>query len=131
MFDFQITDHDELNDLTEELQSAFAELSGKICEVHFNPFKAEEVQAAIEQTVRAVDERLSDFPDNPLVQQLAASIRQKFKAEILKRATEARQQLAVGGIPFDPLNTSALFGGTACTPLKGWSFARPTRRRMI
>ncbi|HLY60668.1 MAG TPA: hypothetical protein VKV95_07860 [Terriglobia bacterium] len=104
MFDFPTTGLDQLNDLIEELQSAFSELSGKICEVHFNPSKAEEVQAAIDQTEAAVDERLSDFPDNPLVEQLATGIKEKFKAEILKRANKAGQCLATGGIPFDPRN---------------------------
>lgn len=126
---FQITGLDQLTSLFEELSDAIKQLNGKLCEVRFDSSRPDQVQAAIQTMERAVDERLSEFPDNPLVQQFATGTKEKIKAEILKRANEARQQLALNAIPFDPLNTSGLFGGTACTPLKGWSAARPTRRR--
>jgi hypothetical protein len=130
MIDFQIIDLDEVNVLIEELRAALAELSGKICEIHFDPSKPEEVQAAVEQTERAVDDKLSGFPDNPLVQQFAAGIKRKFKGEIVKRATEARKQLEARGIPFDPVKSSAMFGGTVSKPLDGWSSAYSTKRRL-
>ncbi len=131
MLEFEITDPEELTRQFDGLGTAIKELNGKLCEVRFDPSKPDQVQAAIETMERAVDERLSEFPDNPLVQQFATGTKEKMKAEILKRANEARQQLALNAIPFDPRNTSGLFGGTASTPLKRWTRGRRTRRRTI
>ncbi len=131
MLKFQIMGLDELTNPFEELETAFARLNGKLCEVHFDACQPDQVQAAIQKTERAVDERISQFTDNPLVQQFATGIKQKFKEEILKRASEARRQLALNAIPFDPLNTSASLGGTPSTPLKCRSRGRRTRRRTI
>jgi len=129
MLEFQITGFDEFANLFEELETAFAQLNGSICGFSFDLSKPDQVQTAIQTTERAVDERLSEFPDNPLVQQLAIGTKEKFKAEILERASEARQKLAAGGIPFDPMNTSGILGGTPSAPLKSWSSARSTKRR--
>jgi hypothetical protein len=78
---------------------------------------------------RGVDERLSEFQDNPLVQQLAAGIKQRFKQEILKRASEARRLLTGNGISSDLMNASALLGPTPVTPPKGWSLAQRRKGR--
>ncbi len=129
MLEFEMTGFDEFRKLLEELKAALAQLNGTLCELHFDPSKPDQVQAAIHTMERTVDERLSEFPDNPLVRQLATGTKEKMKAEILKRAGEARQQLALGAIPFDPLNTSGLFGGTASAPIRGWRSAHPKRRR--
>jgi hypothetical protein len=104
LLEFQIRDLEELSRRSEELKTAFIQLKGKICEVHFDPSKPHQVQAAIQTMERAVDERLSEFPDNPLVQQFATGAKEKIKAEILNRASEARRQLALNAIPFDPMN---------------------------
>src|SRR5881628_2827909 len=128
---FQIAGLEQFTSLFEELSGAIKQLNGKLCELGFDPAKPDQVQAAIQTMERAVDERLSEFPDNPLAQQFATGTKEKIKAEILKRASEARRQLAVNAIPLDPLNTSALIGGTVFTPLKGWNSAHPKRRRTI
>jgi len=65
------------------------------------------------------------------VQQLATATKEKIKSEILKRASEARRQLTVNAIPFDPLNASALLGSTPVTSFKGWSRARRGKGRTI
>jgi hypothetical protein len=101
MLEFQITGLDGLTDLLEGLQTAFAQLNGKLCEVRFDPTNPGEVQAAIDRTGRTVDERLSKFQDNPLVQQLATGVKQRFKEEILSRASDARRLLTGNGISFD------------------------------
>lgn len=128
---FQIAGLERLTSLFEDLSDALKQLKGKLCEVRFDPSKPDQVQAAIRTMERAVDERLSEFSANSLVQQLAAGIKQRFKQEILKRASEAQRQLAFNQIPFDPLNNSAFLGGMASTLLKDWSSAGPTRRRTI
>jgi len=131
VFEFEITDPEEFTARLEELRTAFWQLNGKLCELRIDPAKHDQVQAAIQTMERTVDERLSEFPDNPLVQQFATATKEKIKAEILSRASEARRLLAVNAIPFDPLNTSALIGGTASTPPKGRNSAHPKRRRTI
>lgn len=131
MFQFQIAGLEQLTSQFEQLQTAIKQINGKLCEVRFDPSKPEQVQAAIHIMQEAVDERLSEFPDNPLVQQFATATKEKIKTEMLKRASEARRRLTVNGIPFDPLNVSGLLGSTPVTPSKGWSSGRPTRRRTI
>jgi hypothetical protein len=131
LLEFQIRDLEELSRRSEELKTAFIQLKGKICEVHFDPSKPHQVQAAIQTMERAVDERLSEFPDNPLVQQFANATKQNLRGEILKRASEARRRLRVNGIPFGPLNASALLGSTPVTPSKGWSRAHRRKRRRV
>lgn len=131
MFQFQIAGLEQLTSQFEQLQTAIKEINGKLCEVRFDPSKPGQVQAAIQKTERAVDERLSEFPDNPLVQQFATGTKEKIKAEILNRASEARRRLAVNAIPFDPLNASALLGSTPVTPSKGWSGAHRRKGRII
>src|ERR1035441_4501022 len=123
MLEFQITDPEESSHRFDEIETAFIQLKGKICEVHFDPSNPEQVQTAIHTMQEAVDARLSEFPDNPLVQQFANATKQSFRAEILKCASEARRQLTVNGIPFEPLNALALLGSTPVTPSKGWSRA--------
>ena len=101
MFEFRITGLEQLTSVFEELGDSIKQLNGKLCEVHFDPTNPGQVEAAIKETERAVDERLSEFQDNPLVQQLAAGIKQRFKQEILNRASEARRLLTGIGISFD------------------------------
>jgi hypothetical protein len=128
---FQINGLARLTSLFEELSDAIKQLNGKLCEVRFDPSKPDQVQTAIRTMERAVNERVSEFPDNPLVQQLAAGIKQRFKQEMLNLASEAQRQLALNKIPFDPLNNSAFLGGTPSTLLRGWSSAGPARRRIF
>jgi hypothetical protein len=131
MFQFQMKGFEHLTSRLKELSDALNQLNGKLCEVRFDPSRPDQVQTAIRTMERAVNERLSEFPDNPLVQQLAAGIKQRFKQEMLNLASEAQRQLALNQIPFDPLNNSAFLGGTASTLLRGWSSAGPTRRRLF
>jgi hypothetical protein len=90
-----------LTSVFEELGDSIKRLKGKLCEARFDPTKPGEVQAAIKEMERAVDGRLSEFQENPLVQQLATGIKQRFKQEILQRASEARRLLTGIGISFD------------------------------
>ena len=131
MFQFQIAGLERLTSLFEELSDAIKQLNGKLCEVYFDPSKPEQVQAAIHAMQEAVDARLSEFSDNPLVQQFATATKEKIKTDILSRASAARRRLTVNGIPFEPLNASALLGSTPVTPSQGWNSGRPTRRRTI
>jgi hypothetical protein len=87
------------------------------------------VQAAIQETERAVDERLSEFRDNPLVKQLSAGIKERFKQEILKRATEARRLLTGNEISSDLMNPSAFPDATPVALPRGWSLAQPRKGR--
>ena len=128
---FEVSGLERLTSLFGELSDAIKQLNGKLCEVRFDPSKPDQVQAAIQTLERAVDERLSEFPDNPLVQQFAAGTKEKIKAEILKRASEARRQLTINGIPFDPLNVSPLLGIMPVRLSKGWSRAHRRKGRTI
>jgi hypothetical protein len=101
VFQFQIEGVERLRSLFEEVGNAIKQLNGKLWEVRFDPTQPGQVQAAINETERAVDERLSEFRHNPLVQQLAAAIKQRFKQEILQRSSEARRLLTGIGISFD------------------------------
>ncbi|MGO8731820.1 MAG: hypothetical protein ACLQVM_03390 [Terriglobia bacterium] len=129
MFQFQIAGFEQLTSLFEELGDAIKQLNGKLCEVRFDPTNPGEVQAAIDQTERTVDERLSKFRDNPMVQQLAADVKQRFKQEILKRASDARRLLTGNGTSSDLMNASALLGPTPVTPPEGWSLAQRRKGR--
>ena len=131
MFPFHITGLKQLTSQFEQFQTAMKEINGKLCGLRFDPSDSGQVQAAIQKTEQAVDERLSEFPDNPLVQQFATGTKEKIKAEILKRASEARRRLTVNGIPFDPLDASALLGSTPVTLSKGWSRAPRRKGRTI
>jgi hypothetical protein len=117
---FRITGLDELTSQFEAVTEATKQLNGTLCEVRFNPSDPAQVQDAIRKIERAVDERLSEFPNNPLVRQLATGIKQKFKEEILKRASEARQRLASGGIPFDPLSNPVSGNAPPFSSTEGW-----------
>ncbi len=129
MFEFQITGLGRLTSVFEELGDAIKQLNGKLCEVCFDPTQPGQVQAAIDQTERAVDERLSKFQDNPLVQQLAAGIKQKFKEELLSRASDARRLLTGNGMSSDLVNASALLGPMPFAPPEGWSLAQRRKGR--
>jgi hypothetical protein len=129
MFEFQITGLGRLTSVLQELGDSIKQLNGKLCEVRFDPTNPGQVQAAIEQTERAIDERLSEFPDNPLVRQLAAGVKQRFKQEILQRATEARRLLTGNEISSDLMNPSAFPGAMPLSPPNGWSLAQRRKGR--
>lgn len=120
MFQFQIEGLERLPSLFEELSDAIKQLNGKLCEVHFDPTQPGQVQAAINEVERAVDGRLSRFWENPLVQQLAASTKEKLREEILKRVSGAAHEDTPIPTPFHPVSESVPLGSTLVVPSNGF-----------
>jgi hypothetical protein len=131
MFDFQITGLEGLTSRFEELTEAIRQLNGRLCEVRFDPTKPGQVQAAIQGMERAVDDRLSRFWGNPLVQQLAASTKEKLREEILKRVSGAAHEQTPIPTPFRPVSESVPLGSTLVAPSNGYRLTHGRKGRIF
>lgn len=130
MFEMQSNGLDEFNRQFEELNAAIPELSGKSCEVRFDPSNPNQVRIAIEAMENAVDARLSPFFHNPLVHQLADAAKQHFKEQIIKRASQVGTSPSLSGIPLTPPYGSPFaISGCPAIPFDRWNPTRPRNKR--
>jgi hypothetical protein len=86
----KIEGFDELAKQFEEAQKATEALGSELGSIRFNPADAHDVQRAIKKGERLVKAKLSRYRHNPLVQQIAAGLRDACRQHILEEARKAR-----------------------------------------
>jgi len=110
-----------LNTLARELEQASAAigaLEGPITEVRYDPEDPSSVEAAIAQAEAAIDLKIAPYRGNKMVEQLAASMKTQYRAQILDRAAQARMDeewraSIVGLITPQAMQVTQLFRHTA------------------
>jgi hypothetical protein len=123
MLEFKNKGLDKFTNLLEVAEAAFADLSGRLCELRFDPTKPEQVQAAVTKMEKVVDERLSKFPYNPQIQQLALGLKRKLKDQIINGASQVDASTILRGTPLRSLHgTPFNIRGTAFDSLHGTPF---------
>lgn len=88
----EVQGFDKLRRQLTEASKAFKELDGEITTLHFNPGDQSSVEAAIAGMKRAIDNKVAPYGRNPLVASAAVQMKVKYEEQILKRASEAREQ---------------------------------------
>ncbi|KVR60796.1 hypothetical protein WK20_15385 [Burkholderia ubonensis] len=81
---------DKLTRDLEAAQSALAELDGELGSVSMDPHDPASIEAAIQESVRLIDERVAAYASNPLVTQLVEAVKEAQRDGILERAAAAR-----------------------------------------
>jgi hypothetical protein len=83
---------DKLQRQLTDAQKAIKNLENESIDVRFDPHDAASVEAAIQQTMGLIDERVSVFASNPFVVPLVEQFKEASRTAILERATKARLQ---------------------------------------
>ena len=83
---------DELIRGVGELEKAMAALDGDIASVNFNPNDPQSIEAAIQQTEAAIDERVGGYGQNEMVQKIVTELKEKSRQSILERAAVSRAE---------------------------------------
>lgn len=99
---FKIEGLEKLQRQLEEASRAFEALEGEITTTRFKPDDQASVEAAIADMKRAIDSKLARYVGNPLVENVAAKMKEKYEAQILERARNGKNQMAT------PTKSSAL-----------------------
>ena len=86
----QIKGLDELMRKMKELELATAALDGDNTSVGFDPHNPQSIELAIQRMEAAIDERVSDYSRNDMVQNLVAEVKERYRQAILDRAAAAR-----------------------------------------
>jgi len=82
---------DELTKRLDEAQKAAKELDGVLGTIKFNPADSRDVDRAIKDMERAVDSKASRYHRNQLVKEIADKLKDHFREEILKIASQAKR----------------------------------------
>jgi hypothetical protein len=88
----KITGLDGLARRLDDLQKAMAALDGELGTVKFDPNDPATIEAAIQQIATTIDERLGSYASNPMVESIAAKMKEQYRAKIIERAATARLQ---------------------------------------
>lgn len=81
---------DQLQRQLKEAQEVLQALDGELCTVNFNPHDLSSIEQAIQQVENVIDERTGQHASNPIIQPLAAEMKERYRSEILDRAAAAR-----------------------------------------
>ena len=81
---------DQLSRQLEQAQEAFSELDGELGTVQFDPSDPASIDAAIQHVEQLVESRVAQWPDNPLIRQVADGLNEQYREAILDRAAQAR-----------------------------------------
>jgi len=81
---------DEMMRKLKELEKATAALDGDIANVAFNPHDPQSIEIAIQQMETAIDERVSGYRNNDMVEGLVEEMKERYRQAILERAASAR-----------------------------------------
>lgn len=73
-----------------QAQKALRRLDGKLTTVEFNPNEPASIHAAIQRVEAAIDQAVSPYLRNPLVQQLTDGMKKSYAGAINERAAAAR-----------------------------------------
>lgn len=88
----KITGLDKLTRQLDEASKAAGALDGDLATVNFDPNDPVSVQTAVRAMERAVDQKVSRWRGNPLVDDMANKTKAAMRDSINKRAREARNQ---------------------------------------
>lgn len=87
-----ITGLDQLQRELDDAQRALSNLEEDFGSVTFDPQDPLSIETAIQSINNLIDEKLGEFATNPLVSQLADSMKEAYRDAILQKAAEARLQ---------------------------------------
>lgn len=87
MLNVKITGLDKIKRQLDEVQRALKVLHGTITTLKFDPADPKSVEVAIRQMEAAVDEKTAPYRSNELVSKLAQASKDKFREQILERAS--------------------------------------------
>ena len=83
---------DKLTRQLDEAGKAAEALDGDLTTVNFDPSNAASVSEAVRQMERAVDQKVSRWRGNPLVEELAKTTKAAMRKQINIKAREAQQE---------------------------------------
>lgn len=89
---FKIEGLDKLQRDLKRAQDALAELDGDLGSVSFNPEDPASIDQAIAAMERIIDDRVAGYEDSEIIGSLAEEMKERYRAMILEKATEARLQ---------------------------------------
>lgn len=81
---------DDLSNAMKGLQRALGELEGEFGTVSFNPEDPSSIENAISDMRKMVDEKLAKYGSNEIVSSISDEIKERFRGEILRQASNAR-----------------------------------------
>jgi hypothetical protein len=81
-------DFDDLEKAFAEAERAARELEGQLRGLKFNPADPTDVDLAIREMERMVEQK---FRSNPIIQAFTDAVKEEFRVEIIKQASEARK----------------------------------------
>jgi hypothetical protein len=73
-----------------ELEKAAAALDGDLANISFDPQDPQSIDLAIQQVETAIDDRVGDYQNNDMVQNIVEQLKQQARNAILERAASAR-----------------------------------------
>lgn len=94
LLDIKITGFEKLSREFNEASEALASVNGEIARLKFNCSDPVDVQRAIGEMERAIDEKVGRHKRNDLVRSLAAKMKEQFRQQILQRASAKREVLS-------------------------------------
>ncbi|QHF03873.1 MULTISPECIES: hypothetical protein [Pseudomonas syringae group] len=81
---------DQLQRQLKEAEAVLKDLDGDLCTVNFDPNDPASIEEAVQQVEAVIDERIGRYASNPIIEPLAAEMKERYRAEILERAAAAR-----------------------------------------
>jgi hypothetical protein len=74
----------------DDARTALRDLDGRLGEVTFDPSDPESIEAAIRESERMIDERVSRHGGNPIIAPLVEQAKARFRQSIVDKAAAAR-----------------------------------------
>lgn len=81
---------DSLQKTLAEAQKALESVDGELGTLSFDPNDPESIEAAIIESERLVDDRLSAYTKNPIVRSLIDQLKESFRNSVIEKAASAR-----------------------------------------
>ncbi|WP_264310381.1 hypothetical protein [Pseudomonas putida] len=81
---------DKLQRQLKDAQEVLERLDGDLCTVNFDPYDPASIEQAVQQVEAVIDEAVGRHGSNPIIQPLAAEMKERYRSEILDRAAAAR-----------------------------------------
>jgi hypothetical protein len=94
MMSVSITGLDKLQRDLEQASRAFQALDGTIATPEFDSNDLRSVDAAVRKMEQAIDDKTRTYRSNPLVENVAKGLKQKYHEALLDRAVNARRVIA-------------------------------------
>ncbi|MCS3468512.1 hypothetical protein M2401_002247 [Pseudomonas sp. JUb42] len=83
---------DQLQRQLKEAQEVLKDLDGDLCTVNFDPNDPASIEEAVQQVETVIDECIGRYASNPIIEPLAAEMKERYRSEILERASAARME---------------------------------------